>query len=57
MNQKTNKKLTLFNYLMNMLYRRYLIMNRNPTESPTPTLLDFQIVPKTKNHKVLTLNI
>ena len=35
MNQKTNKKLTLFNYLMNMLFRRYLIRNRNPIESPT----------------------
>jgi hypothetical protein len=43
MNQKTNKKLTLFNYLMNMLFHRYLIRNRNPTESPTSTLLDFQV--------------
>ena len=52
MNQKTNKKLTLFNYLLNMLIRRHLIRNRNPTESPTPTLLDFQIVPKTENFHI-----
>jgi len=57
MNQKTNKKLPLFNYLMNMLFPRYLIRNRNPTESPTSTLLDFQVVPKTKNHNMLTPNI
>jgi hypothetical protein len=48
MNQKTNKKLTLFNYLMNMLFRRYLIRNRNPTESPTYTSLDFQVIPKNR---------
>ena len=57
MNQKTNQKLTLFDYLVNMLFRRYLKRNRNPSESPTTTLFDFPIVPKTENHKVLTLNI
>ena len=57
MNQKTNKKLTLFNYLMNMLFRRYLIRNRNPTESPTYTSLDFQVIPKTENHNILGSNI
>ena len=57
MNQKTNKKLTLFNYLINMLFRRYLIRNRNPLESPTTTPLDFQIVPKTENHNMLIPNI
>ncbi len=57
MNQKTNKKLTLFNYLMNMLFRRYLIRNRNPIESPTSTSLDFQVIPKTENHNILIPNI
>jgi transcriptional regulator with XRE-family HTH domain len=57
MNQKTNKKLTLFNYLLNMLFRRHLIRNRNPTESPTPTLLDFQVIPKTENQNMLIPNI
>jgi len=57
MNQKTNKKLTLFNYLMNMLFRRYLIRNRNPTESPITTQVDFQVISKTENHNMLTPNI
>jgi transcriptional regulator with XRE-family HTH domain len=57
MNQKTNKKLPLFNYLLNMLFRRYLIRNRNPTELPITTLLDFQIVPEAENHNVLIPNI
>jgi transcriptional regulator with XRE-family HTH domain len=57
MNQKTNQKLTLFDYLMNKLFHRYLIRNRNPTESPTSTLLDFQIVPEAENHNVLIPNI
>jgi hypothetical protein len=57
MNQKTNKKLTLFNYLMNMLFRRYLIRNRNPTESPTSTLLDFQVKNSMTTDKILESNI
>jgi hypothetical protein len=57
MNQKTNKKLTLFNYLLNMLFRRYLIRNRNPTESPITTLLDFQLKNCVTPTKILELNI
>ena len=57
MNQKTNKKLTLFNYLMNMLFRRYLIRNRYPTESPTYTSLDFQVKNCVTPDKILKSNI
>lgn len=39
-----------------MLFGRYLIRNRNLTESPNSTLLDFQVVPKTENHNVLIPN-
>ena len=57
MNQKTNKKLPLFNYLMNMLFRRYLIRNRNPTESPTSTSFDFQVHNSDTPDKILESNI
>jgi hypothetical protein len=57
MNQKTNKKLPLFNYLLTMLFRRYLIRNRNPTESPITTLLDFQVKNCVTTDRILESNI